>query len=554
MAAPSITTDLDLISDAEDISASGGVGGTWTSFNGTGGSSLGPGPDFALQGNNAIDMKISAANGTRGPVFGPNTPQSLPAGQRWFIWTYVATPGILTTNSGVGTAYGQGLFFGNSVASNGARYIFNVADPDTFGAASRVGQCYMIDPGTGPGVAGETNGSPSEPWDYIGSVASFSATSKGSNFATDAIRRGTGLYITAGEAADPILVTNIGAFDALKANRYGVLVPLGGGTFELQGVLAIGQNNSGTPTLAYMEDNSGFTISAKRLFGANQVGATKFIIDGSGTICNIRGATFTTASIPAVTRVFDIDINNGTVDWRSVTLTGIDVTCNANATVSFTRCSFSQRVVNASLADSTLVAPSANHVFTSCNFTQNNTTTQIQVSNLNQLVNCTFTFNGSVTGHAIDLGTVSSAQTMNWTGTSEGYTATDGNQEILVNYTDTTNPLIISVGAGYTTPNVKNIGPGTVSVVVAQTSLTVSNVVAGSDVVIKSSGTTTKLQDDQDIAGTTSVYTYTYSAGTFVDVAVYAEGYVPYFVNGYELGASNATLPVAQVVDRNYTP
>ena len=283
-------------------------------------------------------------------------------------------------------------------------------------------------------------------------------------------------------------------------------MPLSGGTFELQGVLAIGQNNSGTPTLAYMEDNSGFTISAKRLFGDNRTSATKFIVDGSGTTCNIRGATFTTASIPSITRVFDIDINNGSVDWRSVTITGITVTCNANATVSFTRCSFSQRVVNTSFADSTLVAPSANHVFTACPFTQNNTTTQIQVSNLNQLVNCTFTFNGSGLGHAIDLGTVSSAQTMNWTGTSEGYTATDGNQEILVNYTDTSNPLIISVGAGYTVPNVKNTGPGTVSVVVAQTTLTVSNVVSGSDVVIKTSGTTTKLQDSQDITGTSVTY------------------------------------------------
>lgn len=555
MAAPSITTDLFLISDAEDVSASGGVGGTWTSFNGTGGSALGAGADFALQGNNAIDMKITSSNGTRGPVFEPNTGQSLPAGQRWFIWTYVATPGILTTTTGPGTAYGQGLFFGNSVNSNGARYIFNVAVPDTFGAASRVGQCYMIDPSGGPGASGETNGSPSEPWNFIGSVASFSANSKGSNFATDAIRRGTGHYITAGEEADPILIADIGDFDALQANRYGVVVPLGGGTYEIQGVLAIGQNNAQTPTLAYMDDSSGFTLSAKRLFGASTDGATKFIVDGVGTTCNIRGASFTTTAIDNAARTFDIDFNNGTSSWTGVTITGIDVTCGSSATVSFSRCTFAKRIVSEIVqVDSTVTALTvANHTFTNCLFQQGSSLIPVTVASLNQLVNCTHE-NTNTTGHAVDLGLVDAAQTMTWTGTTTGYSATDGNEEILVQYTDTSNPLIISVPAGYTEPNVKNTGGGTVQVVAAQTTLTIANVVPGSDVVIKSKGTTTKLLDDQDITGTTSDYTYTFVAGTFVDIAVYAEGYVPFYINNFELGSANQTQPVSQSLDRNYIP
>jgi hypothetical protein len=92
---------------------------------------------------------------------------------------------------------------------------------------------------------------------------------------------------------------------------------------------------------------------------------------------------------------------------------------------------------------------------------------------------------------------------------------------------------------------VKNIG---------QKTLTISNVIAGSDIVIKSAGTTTKLQDDQDIAGTSTTYSYTFSAGTFVDIAVYAEGYVPFYVNNFELGPDGGAIQVSQSTDRNYVP
>ena len=94
----------------------------------------------------------------------------------------------------------------------------------------------------------------------------------------------------------------------------------------------------------------------------------------------------------------------------------------------------------------------------------------------------------------------------------------------------------------------------TVNVTVGQKTLTISNVIAGSDIVIKSAGTTTKLQDDQDIAGTSTTYSYTYSAGTFVDIAVYAEGYVPFYVNNFELGPDGGSIQVSQSVDRNYVP
>lgn len=81
-------------------------------------------------------------------------------------------------------------------------------------------------------------------------------------------------------------------------------------------------------------------------------------------------------------------------------------------------------------------------------------------------------------------------------------------------------------------------------------SLTVSGVVAGSDVVILAAGTTTVLADGQEIAGTT--FAFTSDDPVYIDVCVFKAGYIPLYVRNYYLSAPNVTLPVAQVVDRAY--
>lgn len=120
--------------------------------------------------------------------------------------------------------------------------------------------------------------------------------------------------------------------------------------------------------------------------------------------------------------------------------------------------------------------------------------------------------------------------------------------------TSTSGTIDISVAAGATIPTIRSSGV-TVNVIAQQTTLTITGVKAGSDVVIRSAGTTTKLIDVQDIVSDGSVsYQYTFAASTFVDVAVYGEGFVPFFINNFELSVNDASLPAAQVTDRNYTP
>jgi hypothetical protein len=79
--------------------------------------------------------------------------------------------------------------------------------------------------------------------------------------------------------------------------------------------------------------------------------------------------------------------------------------------------------------------------------------------------------------------------------------------------------------------------------------LTLTGLVSGSDVVVRTSGTETVV-GSVDAGGTS--YVYTYSGAQTVDVFVHKTGYVPYSIRNLSLTTSDAAIPVAQVVDRAY--
>jgi hypothetical protein len=80
--------------------------------------------------------------------------------------------------------------------------------------------------------------------------------------------------------------------------------------------------------------------------------------------------------------------------------------------------------------------------------------------------------------------------------------------------------------------------------------LTFSGIVNGSDVVILQAGTDTVLgQVDQN---SVSTWDYIYETPTNVDIFVSKAGFVPFYIRNFTLQSSNATLPIAQIIDRNY--
>lgn len=80
--------------------------------------------------------------------------------------------------------------------------------------------------------------------------------------------------------------------------------------------------------------------------------------------------------------------------------------------------------------------------------------------------------------------------------------------------------------------------------------LTLSGLQSGSDIVILNAGT--EIERVNVDTNPSSTYNYVYESLGSVDIKVYKRGFVPFSIMNYALSSSNASLPVAQVNDRNY--
>jgi hypothetical protein len=195
----------------------------------------------------------------------------------------------------------------------------------------------------------------------------------------------------------------------------------------------------------------------------------------------------------------------------------------------------------ATIADCTFNSPSATQI--SCTTGQFSTVTDC-------------VFNSSGTGHAVDFGSVATSTSVSWDCIDAGYGATGTTNATITANVASGQTLTVNVGSGKSTPTYYNTGSGTINVVSGQVTLTLTDIVSGSDIVILSAGTTTELANyDGGASPVTSYdYSYTYAASTFVDICVYKAGHVPFVSRNNLLPASNAPFKVSQTVDRNYVP
>jgi hypothetical protein len=141
----------------------------------------------------------------------------------------------------------------------------------------------------------------------------------------------------------------------------------------------------------------------------------------------------------------------------------------------------------------------------------------VSVSSLDDLDDCTFISDG--TGHAVDLGTISSNTSMSWNCTATGYAATNGstgNEILLVNVAS---GVTLTINSSGTTPTYYNTGTGTVTVVsgavtVKVTAATTSGTkVQGARVYLKKvTGGAVVLNGLTDVNGVVQDTAYTYTA------------------------------------------
>ena len=176
--------------------------------------------------------------------------------------------------------------------------------------------------------------------------------------------------------------------------------------------------------------------------------------------------------------------------------------------------------------------------------TRSYNTVAVLSNNPGNITSCDFASAG--TGHAIQLTTPG---TYSFSGnTFTGYASTDGTTGNECIYNNSGGLVTLNISGGGT-PTVRN-GSGSSTVVNNSITLTLTGLVSGSDIVILNAGTSTERINIDSNSGTT--YSYGFSIGGNVDICVYKAGYIPFTIRNYTLPASNSSLPVNQILDRNY--
>lgn len=523
MAAPNYATNLVDITTAEGTTGFTAIGG--------GGALQYQETDFFIQGNFCLSKATSNtwdSNGTPrgGAMFNNGAGVTIPADGAVLTWMYWWGPGVLATKDNGGAE----VIIGSATTAYRSWYVTG-SDDWAFGGW----RCYPVDPSLTPD---RTVGSPTATRQYFGWQANVAATvniGRGNPYGIDAIRYGRcDIVATQGDLANGY-ATFLGAanWDNDPTRRLGLFTPRDGAYYQ-QGLFQIG--TAGTA--------ADFRDSNRVIFIQN------------------------TEKVSAAFNRWEIRNASTRVDWTGVNISALGTVSKGqfemvdNADVNFDSCVFTDMDTfvfqsNGSVVDSTFRrcgrVTLGGATMSGCLITRSTATTALLVgSSVSSLSNTSFVSAG--TGHAIEI-TATGTYTLNGI-TFTGYAASNGstgNEAVFVNVASGSVTINSDSALSYRLP----VGStATVTVIAGQKTLSVINVVSGSDVVILAAGTSTVLASNDGATNpvTSFDYSYTYAANTFVDITVYLAGYVPYIVRNFLLPANGGSVQVAQVLDRNYTP
>jgi hypothetical protein len=196
-------------------------------------------------------------------------------------------------------------------------------------------------------------------------------------------------------------------------------------------------------------------------------------------------------------------------------------------------------------------------VFNKCIFDKPSGTVGVSTANLSSLVDCTFNSDG--TGHAVDLGTVSSTTSMDWDIVLTGYAVSNGstgNEALKVNVASG-QTLTLNVTTGSSSPSVYNTGTGTVTIVSGSVSatLTVSTAtgtaISGARVLVKAAAGG-NLPVDVTVtisnSGTTATVTHTGHAMATGDKVL-----IKFASDTGKVAANEGVFAITKITDNSYS-
>ena len=459
------------------------------------------------------------------------TPNALP-----YVWAnFLASGSALTQAAG-----GLQLTLGDGANTR----FYNVGGSDTYSGDFRK---WSVDPVNSPFTGSANLGDITQ----IGFVADVgNTTTRFDNFVVDAIDIGTGLTIDGTTDTDSLFLEAAASDEGAPDLAIGVLSEFNGIIFA-QGSIAFNGTalTSVGETLVFTD-----TLLSAYTYGCDITGTVTFTnsaVLGSGAV----NFNFNSSSATAFTMA-----GGSLAKFNSVT-TGVGQTFDSVVFSSGNTSSIVNTITSSTFIGCGLVTLSGAGNLSLCTISNSTADSAVSTSSLDNIDDCIFI--GDNTSHAVNLGTIVATTSMPWTNrfNTSTYAATDqsanatstpGNSEVILVNVASGQTLTINVAAGATTPTYRNTGPGAVSVVAGQVSLTLTGLIAGSEVRIYTAGTATEVAGIED-STTSFVYTYTFVPSLLVDIVVHNVQYQYLRISNVELGAADASLPIQQRFDRNYS-
>lgn len=501
-----ITTDLLMISSADTTTSSG----AWSA--GT------VDADAKIEGAACLYVKYSST-GQKEITFTPTTNENLTSTRLyfWVSWASKSMPATVASS---------GLFMRLTTDStHWSEWL--VAGSDTLPHNGWI--CHVVDVDSTPDKIG-TNPVTINNVDIISLKMNLAV--KG-NFSWDAIRKGKKMSVKGGTAAAPVTFADLLTAD--QTYGYGI-VGYNEGIYILQGDLDIGSTVANEYT--YFKDTSKIVAIANKkiaagyfdisIVGAAGTSGTKAYFGSKSGNSGISGLVLKTAAASSSYRVIATNeniqelgiygssfIDATTVSLPTAAITGTREVLNSN----FEACG----VVSAntcSVANGNFVGSDAGAVVIN--------STSFAVSGMN-FINCPVAVTMPACGSYNFYG-------MKFSGNTIDIDNTSGNQ-IIINCSDST------PSQAKTTGN---------TTIINTVNLTLTTLAASSEVHIYTHGTTAELGSGIEYSDTSYVYSYTYSAETYVDIVVHKEDKIYWRLDNYLLGSTSTSLPVTQQTDRQY--
>jgi hypothetical protein len=525
MAVPSYTNDLtDHILDTDTTA--------WLRFTGMAAGALPDEADTesALQGTNTVSHACNTTSAfSMGRVL--TSPVTLSAGYVFLVWHGhgVATALATYANGGLRLVVGTDL-------DNWKAWAVGGYDTPPFPYGKWVNN--PIDPTVSSDYS---NGTPPTANYYaVGSAGVLTkAVAKGQPHVCDIIRYGRAeARFNGGQTSNYATFSGFAALNDASTARWGLIQTTDGG-YLWKGLMTLGYSSA----VDFRDSNKTIFIQDTRkvasTFNKIEIRQASSRVDWTG-ISFVCLSPSTTASKGSFEVIDDADVNFSGCTF--VDLATFIFKAASDVLIStFRRCG--QITAPGSNFSGTLIDSSTVAADTSALVWDVNTDPSGKLDNMKFI-------KGTNAHHAIELGT-SSPTTVNLVGQIySGFNASNAQNDSVIHVKRTVGTVTIN----YTGDAPSYKSAGATVVVQKLLTLTLTGLKTGSDIVILTAGTETELVNVDQNSGTTYAYGYTYTPSTYIDVGVFKAGYVPFYVRSYLLASTNASLPIAQVADRNYTP